>query len=92
MRRAATVFRLTIIRDRPRQITAVCRAPVFVFEHFKGWRPNGARKGSTLIPCLHNWLYRALVRHVRELAEEVEFRLAFVKATYTSRRAFDGSG
>jgi putative transposase len=63
-----------------------------VFEHLKGWRPKGGRKGSTLRQRFHGWL-KSMIRNYTEMKwQEVGGKTVDVVAAYTSKLAYDGSG
>lgn len=67
-------------------------ASVIVFEHLKGFRPRGGRKGSTLRQRFHGWLHRRVVRLVESKMEELGKQVKFVDPRGTSKYAYDGSG
>jgi len=67
-------------------------ASVIVFEHLKGFRPRGGRKGSTLRQRFHGWLHRRVVQLVENKMEELGKRVYFVDPRGTSKYAYDGSG
>jgi len=67
-------------------------AQAIVFEHLKGWKPKGGRKGSTLRQRFHGWL-KAMIRDYTEMKwQEAGGKVIDVMAAYTSKLAYDGSG
>ena len=65
-------------------------ATTIVFEHMKGWRPKGPRKG--LKQKFHTWLHRRVVEFTEWKWRECSGRIAFVSPRNTSKYAYDGSG
>lgn len=63
-----------------------------VFEHLKGWRPRGGKKGSTLKQRFHNWLHRRIVNLTEMKWSELGGKVVFVNPRGTSSYAYDGSG
>ena len=63
-----------------------------VFEHLKGWRPNGGRKRSTLKQRFHGWLHRQIVNLTEMKWSEIGGSVGFVYPRGTSSYAYDGSG
>jgi len=67
-------------------------AQAIVFEHLKGWKAKGGRKGSTLRQRFHGWL-KAMIRNYTEMKwQEAGGKTVDVIAAYTSKLAYDGSG
>ena len=93
--RKAKHINRNIAQHASKEVVAFARdngCAVIVFEHLKGWRPKGGRRGSTLRQRFHGWLHRGIVNLTQEKFEEVGGRLSFVSPRYTSKLAFDGSG
>jgi IS605 OrfB family transposase len=78
-----------------KRITAIAKqfnAQAIVFEHLKGWKPTGGRKGSNLRQRFHGWL-KAMIRDYTEMKwQEVGGKTIDIVAAYTSKLAYDGSG
>lgn len=67
-------------------------AQALVFEHLKGWRPKGGKRGSTLRQRFHGWLKAMIRNFTAQKWQEVGGQVIDVVAAYTSKLAYDGSG
>lgn len=81
-----------IVSKRIVQIATAFNAEAIVFENLKGWKAKGGRKRSTLRQRFHGWL-KAKIRDYTEMKwQERSGKVIEVKAAYTSKLAYDGSG
>ncbi|MBD2033589.1 IS200/IS605 family element transposase accessory protein TnpB [Leptolyngbya sp. FACHB-321] len=81
-----------IVSKRIVNIAKQFNAGAIVFEHLKGWKAKGGRKGSNLRQRFHGWL-KAMIHDYTELKwQEVGGKTIDVVAAYTSKLAYDGSG